>query len=121
MIGMIAVKPKPRSLGTRCCAPKFRPSVDAPTALEKAKVFRALGDPVRLRILSMLAKHEGEVCVCDIVSMFDVGQPTISHHLSVLRETGLVGVVRRATWAYYAIDRRAVADVIDFIGTHLKT
>ena len=71
-------------------------------ATELARMFKALADPVRLRLLSLIASHEGgEACVCDLTGPFDVSQPTISHHLKVLREAGLVGSERRGTWVYY--------------------
>jgi len=71
-------------------------------AVELARMFKALSDPVRLRLLSLIASHEGgEACVCDLTGPFDVSQPTISHHLKVLREAGLVGSERRGTWVYY--------------------
>ena len=67
-----------------------------------APLFKALGDPVRLRLLSMIAAApEGEVCVCDLTGSFDLTGPTISHHLRVLREAGLVDADRRGTWVYY--------------------
>jgi ArsR family transcriptional regulator len=64
-------------------------------------VFKALGDPVRLRLLSMITSAGREVCVCDLTAAFDLTQPTISHHLKVLREAGLVDSQRRGTWVYY--------------------
>lgn len=65
-------------------------------------MFKALADPVRLRLLSLVASHEGgEACVCDISPSFDLSQPTISHHLKVLRSAGLLGCERRGTWVYY--------------------
>ena len=71
---------------------------------ELAGVFKALGDPVRLRLLSLIAAHEGgEACVCDLTGAFELSQPTISHHLKVLREAGLVTSERRATWVYYTV------------------
>lgn len=67
-------------------------------------MFKALGDPVRLRMLSLIAAHEGgESCVCDISPAFDLSQPTISHHLKVLREAGLLDSERRGTWVYYRV------------------
>ncbi|MFJ2646525.1 ArsR/SmtB family transcription factor [Streptomyces sp. NPDC087420] len=69
---------------------------------ELAKVFKALGDPVRLRLLSMIASRAGgEVCVCDLTPAFDLSQPTISHHLKLLRQAGLIDCERRGTWVYY--------------------
>ena len=67
-------------------------------------VFRALGDSTRLEVFRLIASQSGPLCVCDIVDKFDLTQPTISHHLKVLREAGLVTVSRRGTWAYYAAD-----------------
>jgi ArsR family transcriptional regulator len=78
-----------------------------------ARVFKALGDPVRLRLVSLIgARQGGEVCVCDLTSAFDLTQPTISHHLKILRESGLIESERRGTWVYYrlvpgALDRAA--------------
>ena len=69
-----------------------------------AQVFKALGDPVRLRLVSLIgARQGGEVCVCDLTSAFDLTQPTISHHLKVLREAGLIDSERRGTWVYYRL------------------
>jgi len=67
-------------------------------------MFKALGDPVRLRLLSLVASHlGGEACVCDISGSFDLSQPTISHHLKVLRQSGLLDCERRGTWVYYRV------------------
>ncbi|MGX1755360.1 ArsR/SmtB family transcription factor [Streptomyces lydicus] len=76
--------------------------LDEGQAAELSKVFKALGDPVRLRLLSMIAsKAGGEVCVCDLTPAFDLSQPTISHHLKLLRQAGLIDCERRGTWVYY--------------------
>ncbi|MFE6685152.1 ArsR/SmtB family transcription factor [Streptomyces sp. NPDC057743] len=76
--------------------------LDEGQAAELAKVFKALGDPVRLRLLSMIASRAGgEVCVCDLTPAFDLSQPTISHHLKLLRQAGLIDCERRGTWVYY--------------------
>ena len=76
--------------------------LEAARAGSLAVVFKALGDPVRLRLLSMIASAEvGEVCVCDLSAAFSLTGPTISHHLRTLREAGLVDSVRRGTWVYY--------------------
>lgn len=74
-------------------------------------LFRALGDPTRLEVFRAVAGNGGPICVCDLVARFDVGQPTISHHLKVLREAGLVTCERRGVWAHYDLDRRGVAAV----------
>lgn len=69
---------------------------------EPARMFKALGDPVRLRLLSMIASREGgEICVCDLTPAFELSQPTISHHLKLLRQAGLIDCERRGTWVYY--------------------
>ncbi|WP_345133012.1 metalloregulator ArsR/SmtB family transcription factor [Dactylosporangium darangshiense] len=89
-----------------CCTPLVGQPLTAPEAVDTAKVFKALGDPVRLRLLSLIAaRGDGEVCVCELTGEFDVTAPTISFHLRVLRETGLVTSERRATWVYYRINR----------------
>lgn len=75
-----------------------------------AVMFKALGDPVRLRMLSLISAHaDGEACVCDISPTFALSQPTISHHLKVLREAGLIESERRGTWVYYRVIPSAVA------------
>jgi ArsR family transcriptional regulator len=85
-----------------CCSPMVREPLGEEAAVDLAKMFKALSDPVRLRLLSLIASHEGgEACVCDLTGPFDVSQPTISHHLKVLRDAGLVGSERRGTWVYY--------------------
>jgi len=87
-----------------CCAPMVREPLDASDAVDLARMFKALADPVRLRLLSLIASHEGgEACVCDLTGPFDVSQPTISHHLKVLREAGLIEGDRRGTWIYYRV------------------
>lgn len=81
-------------------------------AVELSRMFKALSDPIRLRLLSLIASYEGgEACVCDLTGPFDVSQPTISHHLKVLREAGLVGSERRGTWVYYWVIPQALAQL----------
>ena len=93
-----------------CCPGLLTAPLSAGEAAELAKVFKALGDPVRLQLLSMIAsKDGGEVCVCDLTPAFDLSQPTISHHLKLLREAGLIDGERRGTWVYY----RLVAETTD--------
>jgi len=92
-----------------CCAPLADEPLDSDWAGELARMFKALGDPVRLRILSLIASHEGgECCVCDISPAFEVSQPTISHHLKTLREAGLLDCERRGTWVYYWVNPAAL-------------
>lgn len=85
-----------------CCSPLVRKPLSAEQAAELSRLFKAMGDPVRLRLLSLIASHEGgEACVCDLTGVFDLSGPTISHHLKVLREVGLISGERRGTWVYY--------------------
>jgi ArsR family transcriptional regulator, arsenate/arsenite/antimonite-responsive transcriptional repressor len=99
-------QPQMSAVLDQCCMPLVQQPLDEEAATELAPMFKALGDPVRLRLLSMIAaqgggRAPGEVCVCDLLGAFDVQQSTISHHLRVLRETGLVDCQRRGTWVYY--------------------
>jgi ArsR family transcriptional regulator len=92
------------------CSPLLRKPLTAQAAVELAAVFKALADPVRLRLFSLIASHaDGEACVCDLTGEFDVTQPTISHHLKVLREAGLLTSERRASWVYYRVAQDALA------------
>jgi ArsR family transcriptional regulator len=85
-----------------CCAPLVHEPLPADQASVLAPMFKALGDPVRLRLLSLIASHPGgEACVCDLTPRFELTGPTISHHLRVLREAGLIDCERRGTWVYY--------------------
>ena len=88
--------------GAPCCAPISEQRIPAETAALLAPAFKALGEPVRLQLMSMIASAPGgEICVCDLTPAFDLTGPTISHHLRTLRETGLVDAERRGTWVYY--------------------
>ena len=87
---------------TPCCPPIAERRIPAETAAVLAPAFKALGDPVRLQLMSMIASaREGEACVCDLTPAFELSGPTISHHLKTLREAGLVDAERRGTWVYY--------------------
>ena len=87
--------------GASCCTPISDAALDSSGATEGATVFKALADPIRLRLLSMITSAGDEICVCDLTPQFEVSGPTISHHLKVLREAGLVDCERRGTWVYY--------------------
>ncbi len=81
-----------------------RAALDETECVPLAQMFKALGDPVRLRLLSLIASHSGgEACVCDISGTFDLSQPTISHHLKTLRSAGLLDNERRGSWVYYRV------------------
>jgi ArsR family transcriptional regulator len=109
-----------RSRPDDCCS-DVTPSVVLPPARRDrlVSVYRALGDPTRLEVFRLIAAQAAPLCVCDIVDRFEVSQPTISHHLKILRDAGLVTVSRRGVWAYYAVDpaglaplREAVAELL---------
>jgi len=89
-------------------APKFAPDLSEEEAIGNARLLKALADPTRLRILSLLSRHEGEVCVFEIVESFTLEQPTISHHLRILRDAGLVDCRKKGLWAYYYVRREAL-------------
>ena len=92
-----------RPAGAPCCEPVVFPDVERVRAARMAEVAKALGDPVRLQLVDVLRKHAGKVCVCELVPLFDISQPTLSHHLKRLREAGIVDSERRGLWAYYYV------------------
>jgi len=92
-----------RPAGEPCCEPVVYPDVEREQAQRMASIAKALGDPVRLQLVDVLKKHAGKVCVCELVPLFDLSQPTVSHHLKVLREAGIVGSERQGLWAYYYV------------------
>jgi ArsR family transcriptional regulator, arsenate/arsenite/antimonite-responsive transcriptional repressor len=100
-----------------CCAPLLREPITAAQAADLARLFKALADPTRLRLVSMVAAHEGgEACVCDLTDPLGLTQPTISHHLKILVDAGILSRDKRGVWAYYALRPaalRALADVLD--------
>jgi ArsR family transcriptional regulator, arsenate/arsenite/antimonite-responsive transcriptional repressor len=92
-----------RPAGQPCCEPVVYPEVQRETAERMAKIAKALGDPIRLQLVDVLRKHAGKVCVCELVPLFELSQPTVSHHLKLLREAGIVDSERRGLWAYYYV------------------
>ena len=87
-----------------CCAPLMREPLSAGAAADLAHTLKALADPARLRLLSMVAAHDGgEACVCDLTEPLGLTQPTVSHHLRVLVDAGLLTRDKRGVWAYYAV------------------
>src|SRR4051795_13372372 len=99
----LAPKHKRRG-GEPCCEPVVYPDVERREAERMATLAKAIADPVRLQLVDVLRKHAGEVCVCELVPLFDLSQPTVSHHLKVLRDAGIVGSERRGLWAYYYVN-----------------
>lgn len=90
-------------LEDNCCKPSVKPSLNKQQAENAVKLFAALADEIRLLILNMLAESGSEVCVCDITAAFNKSQPTISHHLRILREEGLINGDKRGKWVYYSL------------------
>jgi ArsR family transcriptional regulator len=88
-----------------------RPGISEHKAERIATIAKALSDPIRVQLADVLRRHAGKVCVCELTPLFDVGQPTVSHHLKVLREAGLVGVERRGLWAYYYVQPAALKEL----------
>ena len=93
-----------------CCAPLAREPLSPGGADELAPLFKAVADPMRLRLLSLIACHDGgESCVCDLTEAFDVTAPTVSYHLKILREAGLISSERLGTWVYYRVNPGVMA------------
>jgi ArsR family transcriptional regulator len=104
----LVVSPKQkRPPGEPCCEALVHPAVDRPDAERLAAVAKALSDPIRVQLVDVLRQHAGQVCVCELLPLFDVSQPTLSHHLKKLREAGIVGVERHGLWAYYYVNSEA--------------
>jgi ArsR family transcriptional regulator, arsenate/arsenite/antimonite-responsive transcriptional repressor len=100
-----------------CCQPLTREPLTAEQAAQVAPLLKALGDPARLRLVSLIASHPGgEACVCDLNGAFELSQPTISHHLKVLQEAGLVDREKRGVWGYYRVRAEALASLAALIG-----
>lgn len=100
-----------RPAGEPCCEPVAYPDLERDQARRIALIAKALGDPIRLQLVDVLRKHAGKVCVCELTPLFDVGQSTVSHHLKVLREAGLVDSERRGLWAYYYVLPEALEEL----------
>ena len=100
-----------RPAGERCCDPVVYPDIERHEAERMASIAKALGDPIRLQLVDVLRKHAGKVCVCELVPLFDVSQPTLSHHLKKLREVGIVDSERRGLWAYYYVLPEALKEL----------
>ncbi len=118
----IILEPR-RKAGSACCDPQLAPRLSDDQSRAAADLLKALADPARLQILDMLNQHTGWVCVCDLeglVGLPDASgsrpkQPTISHHLRVLRDAGLVGYEKRGQWAYYFVHSERLAEAIAVI------
>jgi ArsR family transcriptional regulator len=115
-VASIELVPKQkRAAGERCCEAVAFPEIDRPQAKRMAGLAKALADPVRLQLIDVLRKHAGRVCVCELVPLFDLSQPTISHHLKVLRDAGVVASERRGLWSYYRVVPDALDELSDWL------
>jgi ArsR family transcriptional regulator len=104
-----------RPVGEPCCEPVVYPDVERQAADRMAGIAKALGDPIRLQLVDVLRRHAGKVCVCELTPLFEVGQPTVSHHLKVLREAGIVDSERRGLWAYYYVNPDALKELSSWL------
>jgi ArsR family transcriptional regulator len=104
-----------RPVGQPCCVPVVHPDVNGERAARMAAVAKALGDPVRVQLVDVLRKAAGKVCVCELVPLFDLSQPTVSHHLKVLRQAGIVDSERRGLWAYYYVLPDALEELSEWL------
>jgi ArsR family transcriptional regulator len=101
----LELAPKQKSPnGEPCCEPVVYPDIEREQAERMGAIAKALGDPIRMQLVDVLRKHAGKVCVCELVPLFDLSQPTVSHHLKVLRRAGIVGSERQGLWAYYYVN-----------------
>ncbi len=100
-----------RPPGEPCCDSPVRLDVGSDRANSLAALAKALSDPIRVQLVDILRRHAGRVCVCELQPLFDVSQPTLSHHLKVLRDAGVVGVERQGLWAYYYVNREALEEL----------
>ena len=117
MIDLALTPKQKRPPGERCCEPVAYPDVERIQAERMATIAKALADPVRLQLVDVLRKHAGKVCVCELVPLFELAQPTVSHHLKVLREAGLVGSEREGLWAYYYVVPDALEELSQWLST----
>ena len=104
-----------RRKGEPCCEPVVYPDVDRDHALRMAEVAKALADPIRLQLVDVLRRHAGKVCVGELLPLFDVSQPTLSHHLKKLRDAEIIGVERRGLWAFYYVRNGALDELADWL------
>ena len=104
-----------RPAGEPCCEPVAYPAIDRGHAERVATVAKALGDPIRVQLVDVLRRHAGRVCVCELVPLFELSQPTVSHHLKVLREAGIVASERRGLWAYYYVNPETLKELSQWL------
>ena len=110
-----------RPAGEPCCEPVVYPDIERAHAERMAKVAKALGDPIRMQLVDVLRKHAGKVCVCELVPLFDLSQPTVSHHLKKLRDAGIVGSERQGLWAYYYVNPEALEELSTWLSNRARS
>lgn len=110
-----------RRAGERCCDADAKPSMTMAEAERATTDLEILAHPVRMQLLDVLVRKEGQVCVCDLEAAVPVKQPTVSHHLRLLREAGLIHSERQGLYAYYHVDRKALGALRDRIASRLAT
>jgi ArsR family transcriptional regulator len=116
-IAMAAISIEPTPAPAACCTPLAGPRMSDADAVATASVFKALGDPGRVRIMNLLATAGGEACVCDLTTALGLSQPTVSHHLRKLTDAGILRREQRGVWAYYSIE----PGVLDRLGAVFAT
>ncbi len=117
MVATLELTPKiKRPAGDQCHKAIVHPEIDRDQAERIAAVAKALGDPTRMQLVDVLRKHAGKVCVCELVPLFELSQPTVSHHLKILRDAGIVGSERQGLWAYYYVIPAALEELSGWLG-----
>jgi ArsR family transcriptional regulator len=106
-----------RAKGERCCEPVVYPDIEREQAQRMAAIAKTLSDPVRLQLVDVLRKHAGKACVCELIPLFDLAQPTISHHLRVLRDAGVIACERQGLWSYYYVLPAALDELASWLDT----
>jgi ArsR family transcriptional regulator, arsenate/arsenite/antimonite-responsive transcriptional repressor len=111
LVDLELVPKQKRPAGEPCCEPVVYPDVARHEAERMATIAKALGDSIRLQLVDVLRQHAGKVCVCELVPLFDISQPTLSHHLKKLRDAGIVDSERQGLWAYYYVIPEALKEL----------
>ena len=104
-----------RAAGARCMVAPARPSIDSAQAALLATYAKALGDPIRLQLVDVLAAHPGELCACELLPLFDIAQSTLSHHLKTLADAGILEIRRQGLFAYYLVRPQALAELSSWL------
>ena len=104
-----------RPPGEPCCVPVVHPDVSGDEAERLAATAKARSDPVRVQLVDVLRKHAGKVCVCELVPLFDIAQPTLSHHLKKLRDAGIVDAEKHGLWSFYYVKPEATKELAQWL------